>query len=274
MVRFERAGEIILVTASPEGAKLGLRLLADFPGATLWAAKPYLPEVNVYEGSLRDFIGARWGNHAAIIGIMASGILVRAIAPWVDSKFTDPAVVAIDVAGRFAISLLSGHEGGANRLAEQVCEILGAIPVITTGSEAQRRIVVGIGCRRGVSTEKILTALDRALAEQGHRREEIAALASIDLKADEPGLRQAAAQMGVPLRIVSRSRIRALQEALRENTFAETQIGVAAVCVPAALLISPHAELLAPKLAQDGVTVALAQDTCGWSDLALEDATT
>ncbi|HEY3379433.1 MAG TPA: cobalamin biosynthesis protein [Armatimonadota bacterium] len=262
------------MTASLEGAKLGQRLLAAFPGASLWAAKPYLPEVNVYEGSMRDFLGEHWTDHAAIIGIMASGILVRAIAPWVDSKYTDPAIVAVDDAGRFAISLLSGHEGGANRLAEQISEIIGAIPVITTGSEAQRRLVVGIGCRRGVSSEQILAALDRALAEQGHRREEITALASIDLKSDEPGLRQAAEQLGIPLRIVPRSRIRALQDALRETTFAESQIGVAAVCVPAALLISPHAELLAPKLALNGVTVALAQDICGWSDSAPEDAST
>ncbi|MHB0934769.1 MAG: cobalamin biosynthesis protein [Armatimonadota bacterium] len=271
---FDRQGPIAIITASPAGAELGKRLLPLLPGTTLWAAKPYRPEVQVYEGSMRDFVGERWSTHAAFLGIMASGILVRAIAPWVDSKYSDPAVVALDDAGRFAISLLSGHEGGANRLAEYLGEALGAIPVISTGSEASRRLVVGVGCRKGVSAEAILAALNHALAEQGRTHEEIYALATIDMKAREPGLREAAAQLGVPLRIVTRSRIRALQEALREETFAESITGVAAVCISAALLTSPHSELLAPRTAQDGVTIALGEDACGWWDSAPADATT
>ena len=123
---------------SHEGARVGARLLA-LPESTLYTSKPYVPEATVYTGALKDFIGTYWQTHAAIIGIMASGILVRSIAPWITSKYADPAVVVVDGAARFAISLLSGHEGGANRLTEQVGEMLGAIPVITTGSEAQRR---------------------------------------------------------------------------------------------------------------------------------------
>lgn len=273
-LKFDRPGPVTIIVASHEGAVLGCRLQEVLPGAELWAAKPYLPAVQVYTGSMRDFVGARWAGHAAIIGIMASGILVRAIAPWVASKYEDPAVVVVDDAARFAISLLSGHEGGANRLADQLAEYLGAIPVVTTGSEAQRRLVVGIGCRRGMSAETIFAALDEALAAQGRRREEIYALATIDLKADEVGLREVAARLGVPLRIVPRSRIKTLQDTLRDKTFAEEVTGVAAVCIPAALLTSPHSELLAPMTAKDGVTVALAQDTCGWSDSAPGDATT
>jgi cobalt-precorrin 5A hydrolase len=269
MVTFTRPGPIAIIAVSPEGAEVGRRLLA-LPDATLYSSKPFVEEATIYPETLRDFIGRLWGDHAAIIGVMASGILVRSLAPWVGTKYTDPAVVAVDDAARFAISLLSGHEGGANRLAEQVGELLGAIPVITTGSEAKRRLIVGVGCRRGVSAERILAALDSALAQQGHSRNEIYALATIDMKADEPGLREAADMLGVPLRVVPRSRIHTLQEALREHTFAETITGVAAVCIPAALLTSPHSELLAPNLAQDGVTIALAQDTCGWWESAPE----
>lgn len=271
---FPRAGKIALLTASPDGAAQGARLQTVLPGAALWGAKAYGPGVQVYPGKMCELVGELWMDHAAIIGILASGILVRAIAPWVGSKYTDPAVVCIDDAGRFAISLLSGHEGGANRLAEGLAEWLGAIPVVTTGSEAQRRLIAGIGCRKGADAAQILAALDAALAEQGRVRNDLYALATIDLKAEEPGLREAAAILGVPLRIVPRRRIRALQEALREETFAETITGVAAVCIPAALLTSPHSELLMPKRAQDGVTVALAQDTCGWSASDPEDATT
>lgn len=271
---FDRSGPIAILAVSPEGAVLGRRLLALLPQASLWTSKPFVPEARVYEGTLREFIGTLWENHAAIIGIMASGILVRSIAPWIDSKYSDPAIIAVDDAGRFAISLLSGHEGGANRLAEQLSELLGAIPVITTGSEAKRRLVVGVGCRRGTSAAQILAVLDRALAAKGRTRADVYTLATIDLKANEPGLREAAAQLGVPLRIVPRSRIRTMQEVLRESNFVEHITGVAAVCIPAALLTSPHSELLAPKLAKDGVTIALAQDTCGWWASALEDATT
>lgn len=271
---FPRSGPIAILAVSAEGAALGVRLQVVLPEATLWGPKAYVPAMRTYAGSMAEFVGTLWADHAAIIGIMASGILVRAIAPHVASKYTDPAVVAIDDAGRFAISLLSGHEGGANRLAEALAEYLGAIPVITTGSEAHRRLVVGVGCRRGATVGQILTALDAALAAQGRSREEVYALATIDLKADEPGLREAAATLNVPLRIMPRSRIRTLQETLREHTFAEDITGVAAVCIPAALLISPHSELLAPKTALDGVTIALAQDTCGWWDSAPEDART
>ncbi len=273
MTAFARPGPIAILAVSHEGARIGARLLV-LPESALYAPKPFVPEAAVYAGSLKEFIGTMWPTHAAIIGVMASGILVRSIAPWISSKYTDPAVVAVDDAARFAISLLSGHEGGANRLAEQVGELLGAIPVITTGSEAQRRVLVGVGCRRGASAQRILAALDAALAEQGRTRAEIYALATIDLKAEEPGLREAAARLNVPLRIVPRSRIKALQDVLREKTFAEDITGVAAVCIPAALLTSPHSELLAPKRAQDGVTIALAQDTCGWWDSVPGDAIT
>jgi cobalt-precorrin 5A hydrolase len=270
---FPREGAIALLTASASGARLGVRVQAALPGTRLYAAKPYLPAVELYAGSLTEFVGTLWGTHAALIGIMASGIIIRAIAPWVSSKYTDPAVLALDDAGRFAISLLSGHEGGANRLTDALAEYLGAIPVVTTGSEAQRRLVVGVGCRRGVSAARILEALDAALAAAGRTRAAIYALASIDLKADEPGLREAAAALGVPLRIVPRSRIKSLQDVLREPTFAEDITGVAAVCIPAALLTSPHSQLLAPMRAAGGVTIALAEDTCGSSASVPEDAT-
>lgn len=273
VIAVEREGPIAVIAVSAEGAAIGQRLLAALPQAALYTSHPLVPEGRVYEGSMRDLVGTFWPDHAAIIGVMASGILVRAIAPWVASKYHDPAVIVVDDAARFAISLLSGHEGGANRLTEGVAMRLGAIPVITTGSEARRRLVVGVGCRRGMSEAAILEALDRALAAQGRRREEIYTLATIDLKADEPGLQTAAATLGVPLRIVPRSRIKTLQETLRHSTFAEEITGVAAVCIPAALLTSPHSELLAPKTAHAGVTIALAEDTCGWWASDPEDAT-
>ena len=76
------------------------------------------------------------------------------------------------------------------------------------------------------------------------------------------------------VQIISRERIRVLQDALREPGFVEDITGVAAVCEPAAMLTGAQTQLLAPKLARSGVTVALAQDICGSSAWDQADVTT
>jgi cobalt-precorrin 5A hydrolase len=277
VITCERAGAVALVAASPEGAALAVGLAQRFAEperVTVWAAKSYLPGVRVGEGSLTELVGSLWADHAAIVGVMASGIMVRLIAPWLRSKLSDPAVVVVDDAGRFAISLLSGHEGGANRLAEQIAAEVRGQAVVTTGSEARRRVVAGVGARKGVSEQQVLTALDEALHAAGHTRADVRALATIDLKSAEAGILAAAERLGVPVQIVDRKRIRVLQDALREPGFVEVITGVAAVCEPAAMLSGLQTRLLAPKLARNGVTVALAKDSCGSSAWDQADATT
>ena len=91
---------------------------------------------------LGEFVKDIFGKVDAIIGVMAAGIIVRAVAPCLKSKFSDPAVVCIDVSGRFAISLLSGHYGGANELTRIIAREIGAIPVITTASDVMGKMSV------------------------------------------------------------------------------------------------------------------------------------
>mgnify|MGYP003882278959 CR=1 FL=1 len=91
---------------------------------------------------LSEFVKEIFEKVDAIIGVMATGIIVRAVAPCLKSKLTDPAVVCVDVSGRFAISLLSGHYGGANELTRIIAREIGAIPVITTASEVMGKMSV------------------------------------------------------------------------------------------------------------------------------------
>ena len=85
--------------------------------------------------SLPELIGKNFNIYDGIIFICSCGIAVRIISPYIQSKTTDPAVIVIDDGGNFVIPVLSGHIGGANRLAEILAEKLGSVPVITTATD-------------------------------------------------------------------------------------------------------------------------------------------
>ena len=91
--------------------------------------------VTAIKGKLGERVKQVFSNTDAIVAVMATGITVRTIAPLLKSKMYDPAVVCVDVSGKYVISLLSGHYGGANELTKLVALGLGAIPVITTASD-------------------------------------------------------------------------------------------------------------------------------------------
>lgn len=84
----------------------------------------------------------------ALVYIGAVGIAVRAIAPYLHNKTTDPAVVALDECAHFAVPLLSGHLGGANALARRLAELSGAVPVITTATDANNIFAVDEWAKR------------------------------------------------------------------------------------------------------------------------------
>nr|WP_302828728.1 precorrin-4 C(11)-methyltransferase [uncultured Bacteroides sp.] len=85
--------------------------------------------------SVSSFTSENFNRFDAFIFIGAMGICVRAIAPCMKNKYTDPAVICVDSIGKHAISVLSGHIGGANELTNKVASILGAEPVVTTQSD-------------------------------------------------------------------------------------------------------------------------------------------
>lgn len=80
-------------------------------------------------------VGDTWNQYDAFVFIGAMGICVRTIAPFIEDKHTDPAVICVDSLGKQVIAVLSGHVGGANELTLQIAGILGAKPVITTQSD-------------------------------------------------------------------------------------------------------------------------------------------
>ena len=103
-----------------------------------WAGEGFSP----IRPPLADFTAPVFAWADAMVFVGACGIAVRAIAPHVRDKGTDPAVLAVDELGQFVIPLLSGHIGGANRLAVRLAEAVGATAVVTTATDVNRRFSV------------------------------------------------------------------------------------------------------------------------------------
>lgn len=118
--------------------------------------------------TLREWVDERFPQADGLIFIGAAGIAVRAIAPKLAGKTSDPAVVVADEAGRFAVSLLSGHIGGANALALRVAAVLGATPVVTTATDVNGVLSIDAWAAGGGlairNPEKIKTVSAKLLA--------------------------------------------------------------------------------------------------------------
>ncbi len=157
--------EAIAVWAiTDRAAALAQRIVAGFGTATR-----FVPLAAAAEGAqgfsrLRPAVASAFHRFSGHVFVMAAGIVVRIIAPLLHGKTEDPAVVVVDEAGRWAVSLVSGHIGGANRLAERVAAICGAEPVITTATDV-----------RGVP------ALDALAAERGLAIENPAAIKAVSM---------------------------------------------------------------------------------------------
>jgi cobalt-precorrin 5A hydrolase len=192
--------------------------------------------------------------------LMATGIATRFLSGLPKHKLSDPAVVVLDEAVRFAIPILGGHEKGANALAYQIALITGATPVITTATEALKPLTLGIGCRRGMSAERIHSAVTRSLQACGQTLEAVREVATVDIKSTEPGLLQWIKANQLPLRVFSSDQLAQRPWTANPSNWVQKSVGLAGVCEPCALLAAPRGNLILPKLATAGVTVAIVAD--------------
>ncbi|MFF5368866.1 precorrin-3B C(17)-methyltransferase [Streptomyces sp. NPDC013187] len=247
-----------LISATAAGAAARDRLAAAWPDRT-----------RVYEGPVGDAVRTAFAQCEQLVCFLATGAVVRLVAPLLSGKTEDPGVVCVDEGGRFAVSLLGGHAGGANELAREVGDLLGAEPVVTTATDAvdlagldtlglpvegdvagvsralldgeavalraevawplpplpvadqgsytirvtdrlveaaEREVVlrpptlvVGVGASKGAPVEEVLGLVEDALREAGLSVASVAELATVDAKAEEPGIVGAARRLGVPL---------------------------------------------------------------------------
>ena len=132
---------IAVIAITGGGARLAQQLSERMAGLELYVSSRYAGQgtrdCRSFEpAELKPLIASLWKRYDGLVLIMATGIVVRMIAELLESKQTDPAIVVMDDAGTFSISLLSGHLGGANELAECCALASGGQPVITTATDS------------------------------------------------------------------------------------------------------------------------------------------
>ena len=120
-------GVIRLISFTTGGKALGERVISSFGETTF---------ITYEKGDdLNEFCKSAFQERAPIIFISATGIAVRTVAPLLKDKLSDPPVIVMDEGGNFVIPIVSGHYGGGNRLASELAERIGAVPVITTATD-------------------------------------------------------------------------------------------------------------------------------------------
>ncbi|MGL6345229.1 MAG: cobalamin biosynthesis protein, partial [Waterburya sp.] len=309
-----------------------------------------------YDNSLREHLASIWTENSAFIFCLAAGAVVRLIAPLLKDKAEDPAVVVIDAAGDYVISLCSGHQGKADLLAQLVASQIGATAIITgashglalpaidtfgftygwrkgegdwTGAMAaiarqetvqviqeagstlwqehlpknhpfyfgfpdsqaeinpqariwisptKRKIApqsdfpkvqwhpkvlwVGIGCERGTSQELIVAAIDETCKTYHLATQAIAGIASINLKADEPGIVELCQRRNLILKTFDAEQLNQITVP-NPSEVVQQEVGTPSVAEAAAILAGGHLivakQIFKSKTQSGAVTVAIAQ---------------
>lgn len=134
--------KLSIVCFTPKGRQLGEKIencLKNTDSFSEWETKIFYRPI-----PLGEWMKEHFRQMDALVFIGAMGIIVRGMAPYLKSKLTDPAVVVLDEKGKFVISVLSGHLGGANELTSRLAGLLGAVPVITTASDVSGKLAIDV----------------------------------------------------------------------------------------------------------------------------------
>ena len=172
-----KTSDYAIIAITKHGVMLARELRHSFTSSDLFYMKKFEKgdeeekRIQMFEGSVRLLLPSLFRNYKGIVLIISLGAVVRMIAPLLKDKKTDPGIVVLDDKGQFAISVLSGHMGGANELAREIAALAGAEPVITTASDVQKTIPVDLfGKRFGWvwdSSEK-LTPVSASVVNEEH----------------------------------------------------------------------------------------------------------
>jgi cobalt-precorrin 5A hydrolase len=157
-----------------QACELGIELTAAMGECTLYLPQRLkneaLPSKDIrYFDNWATMFSQVFSSYSKLVCIMAAGIVVRSLASRLDSKYLDPAVVVVDEKGQYAISLLSGHIGGANQLAVEVARLLGGEAVITTATDVQGKTaadLIAMEIDAVIEPPENLKIINRNLAEE------------------------------------------------------------------------------------------------------------
>ena len=332
--------KIAIISVSKKGLKLSKTLYDKLESDST------VIKTDLYHKNVKKTFPLIFAEYDAVIAIMASGILVRSIEQLIKSKDKDPAVLNIDDNGRFVISILSGHLGGANKLTEKISKLISATPVITTSTDInhklgidvlagdlylsidskdeilyfnkailegreisltinpnknctylfeylnnntleinlsiyysskvkaseiiaevdshklvlkERKIVLGIGCRRNKKCEEIYTAFKKALEVLNIHPSRINQIASAEIKSNEKGILDLSSKLNIPVNFVDMDKLELFESPLiTKSEFVKSKFGIYSVCEASSLIEAGFdSQLLFKKTSYDGVTIAV-----------------
>ncbi|MCE5214931.1 MAG: cobalt-precorrin 5A hydrolase [Methanobacterium sp.] len=298
---------------------------------------PSITQVDLFHKNVKSTLNDIFSIYDCILGIMATGIMVRNVCQHIKNKIEDPAILVMDEKSKHIISLLSGHHGGANNLTLKLADITGSDPVITTATDVNnkmgidslaykyymdieipsvilninkalvegfkvklavppryeylfqdellknsydkyssnriqvffnehqsfltpKKLVVGVGSRKGVTTDSVLSAINEVSHHLGIPPERIDCMATADIKRDETGILEAAKVLSLPLKFVSLDDLKKFEHPhISESSFVRRKFGVPGICEPVSLLVAGgNSKLIYRKKAFNKVTVAMA----------------
>lgn len=296
-------------------------------------------------GGIKNILEYIWNQYDGLVFISATGIAMRMSAKYIKDKRIDPAVVVVDDLGKFSISLLSGHIGGANALARYIADQIDALPIITTATDNRdiesvdmfansndyyiediksitkitsmmvngktiglyteerksikykntiiieslknidpriegiiivssqekidnipipfvvlrpKNINLGIGCRKGIKSTKIINAILELFKVYNLSINSIKSIGTVEAKKDEKGIIDTSLYFDCPLEIFCIDEIRKVEDGFIKSQFVKDTIGVYSVSGPVAYLLG--GKMIVEKSKQCGITISVAKE--------------